>query len=125
MDASELIEAAILRPKKASVIISDMILKRKGDVIDREVAYERGRNIATALMGYTIESELDEQTRLLQILWKKLPSSIRSKVDLKKLSDFVGAMEAGDTLSHAARVSNLPTALAVDLLSAVEGAGLL
>ena len=74
--------------------------------------------------GFTPRDQLDEG-KLLDLLWRKLPSNIKSKVDIKKLADFIGSLVDGVTLSRAAGVAKIPLAIAVDLLSAVEGAGLL
>ena len=37
-------------------LVAEMLLVRKGEVIDPSLAYERARNIAAALSGLTIET---------------------------------------------------------------------
>lgn len=62
---------------------------------------------------------------LVKILWKKLPSNIKSKVDMKRLTYFVSDMESGANLAQAASNAGIPMMLAVDLMAAVQRTGLL
>ena len=69
------------------------------------------------------EDQLNEQ--LLKLIWNKLPSSVKSKLDLKKLSDFIKALDIGETLEVAARLAHIPLPYATSLMTAIEKTGLL
>lgn len=62
---------------------------------------------------------------LVKLIWKKLPSSTKSKVDMKKLETFINGLDDGDSLSVAAKGAKIPTAVAVNLLDQIDKTGLL
>jgi len=68
---------------------------------------------------------VNEATDIAQIMWKRLPGRLRGSVDLKKLKLFVEFLEDGSNLESAARSSKIPTAVAVELMTAIERMGLL
>ena len=43
-----------LSARECVAMVKQLIMTRKGDVIDDNLATERARNIATSLVGYTI-----------------------------------------------------------------------
>jgi len=77
------------------------------------------------LKDVELRYDMDEQNQLVKIVYKKLPSHLKSKVDVKKLTTFIDYLEGGDNLSSSARAAKIPTALAVELMSAIDKLGLL
>lgn len=120
-NAPDLIESAIegsLRMSAAEVVdmaCTDWDEEAKSWRAVHEETYPSGK------CGF--QASLDEQA--LQLLWKKLPSKLRSKLDLSKISTFVDNMDDGMTLARAASAARIPSNVAVDLLNAIQGAGLL
>lgn len=62
--------------------------------------------------------QVDEGT--LSIIWSKLPSHLKSKLDMKRLSAFIDALEDGAPLDIASKSARLPTAIGVELLAAID-----
>jgi len=70
-----------------------------------------------------IEGQLNEQ--LVKLIWKKLSSTLKSKIDLKKLEQILTALEAGEITQNVINRMNLSPALASELLLAIEKSGLI
>lgn len=65
------------------------------------------------------------ESQLVQIIWRRLPSRMKTKIDVKRLHTFIEVMEDGETLATAAKAARIPQAVAVDLMVQIEKLGLL
>lgn len=86
--------------------------------------------MADSVMGkphimYEHTLHLPEEYQLIQIIWKRLPSRLRNRIDMKKLKSFIEYLEDGDNLAGAAKSARIQQALAVDLMAQIERMGLL
>jgi len=107
---------------KAEQLITNYIqAKQDGPRFDGETPYEAA--IANLGLDIVDEEKLNEQ--MLELLWKKLPPNIKRKIDLKRVSDFLAELEKGMDLARAALAARIPTAIAVDLMGAIERTGLI
>lgn len=67
-----------------------------------------------------------EEAALTDLIWKKLPGPIKTKVGMKRLVKFLAHLDdEGSNIQDAASYAGLPTAVAVDLMSSIERTGLL
>ena len=70
-------------------------------------------------------SELYEQSKLAQVAWKKLPTSLKKRVSPKQLTAFLDMLSDDASFEAASLESKIPYALATDVLAELEKAGLL
>ncbi len=67
-----------------------------------------------------------QEATIFQLAWNRLPPKLKSKINQKRLADFLDALDDKNAdLGTAAKMSKIPLALAVDLMQAIERGGLL
>lgn len=70
-----------------------------------------------------VEEQINEQ--LLDLIWKKLNTKVKARIDKTKLSTFIQGIEGGKTLVKLAAALKISNAFAAELLTAIEKTGLI
>ena len=105
--------------KLADVPLAQLIVSRMRENNPRLVMRVEAELTTCATPTVNLEEDI------ARMAWKKLPSILKRRVDVKKLQVFLSALDDGSSFNTAVSAADLTPALGADLMVALEKTGLL